>query len=200
VKEASNVMKIRSQLEAMIAALEAEKDIVVLHAELGAKPNSDDLEALAEWFGGEIPAQFASLYTETNGIQLRWMSKHSARYTAAPDSFVRGPVAWGYARHDSSQNKHEDGVVIIPPVAELLAFDRANQFDGVEIDIDGEHVTDEEQLAESVLPFDWSSFYYLPSVFKFDGKVRVGSDHGIDFDGPVRTQGGCMKNSRKSTD
>jgi hypothetical protein len=115
------------------------------------------------------------------------MSKRSARYTAAPDSFVGGPVAWGYARHDSSQNKHEDGVVIIPPVAELLAFDRVNQFDGVEIDIDGEHVTDEEQLAESVLPFDWSSFYYLPSVFKFDGKVRVGSDHGIDFDGPVRT-------------
>lgn len=171
----------------MIAALKEAPSVALLYAELGPPASDEDIEKLEEWFDDGKAGPLVALYRAADGVQLRWMSKHSKRYQAKPAHFAAGRVHWDYARTDGMENPKEDGVVLIPSIEALLAHSWVDHFDGVEIEIDGEHVSDEEELAQNVLPFDWSHFYYLPSVFRSDGKVRVGSDYGIDFDGPVRT-------------
>ncbi|MFO0561366.1 MAG: hypothetical protein U0269_25335 [Polyangiales bacterium] len=189
---------IRTKLEAMISALREAPNVALLHAELGPPASDEDIARLQAWFDEADAAPLTALYRAANGVQVRWMSKHSKRYKAAPEKFAPGHVDWFYARIDGMENAKEDGVVLLPPIEVLLAHDWRDHFDGVEIEIDGEYLTDEDELAKNVLPFDWSHFYYLPSVFRADAKVRVGSDYGIDFDGPIRTVSAYVNDLVKS--
>jgi hypothetical protein len=170
----------KSELEQIIRDLQATPEVVLLSAELGPPASPTELEALRGWFGCPVP-EIEALYAEVNGVQLRWMAARSPRYVGSEASFVQGAVPWTYALYSTVENKNEDGVLILPPIATLLAQDWSEELEECHnLVVNGEEIDAEEARAH-LLPFDWSGFYQRPAWVRETAQVAVGTDHGIDW-------------------
>lgn len=171
----------RARFESLFDALRAHPDIVVMHAELLAPASEESLDRLASWAGGELGPDARALYAACDGVQLRWQWKMSPHRSERAAPIELGRIDWGSSLDDTNVALNNDGLLLLPPIATILARDWSEVISDIGLEIDGEELSDSEANA-ALRVFDWSSSFYLPAWLKTSGTpVRIGTDHGADW-------------------
>jgi hypothetical protein len=136
--------------------------------------------------GFALAESVKSFFRQTNGLQLRWMSKASPEYDPRKHRLTYEPFD---GRYPWSGYLTETGLVNILPLEEIFFGDwrdyvwfenegaRQTTFFGVEYN--------SLFFKQHVKPFDLFNKYYTMAFFVGDGrpdpKVLMGSDHNADF-------------------
>ena len=142
-----------------------------------------ELEALETKYNCQLDENIRRFYTQTNGLQLRWMFKdnpayHSDKYPPFHRSIA--PVGWDYTEESFEK---EDGCVLLLPLEEVLR------------NIVSPNVYQEDIILEKktystvdfhtcIRPFDNFSYYCNMALFLQKGKsplVLLGDEVGTCF-------------------
>jgi hypothetical protein len=105
------------RFDAMVARLQAHPEIVVLgYNTFDPMPESKFSEYEAE-LGFALPEDLKTFYRQTDGLQLRWISRANDSFDEDEHVFGEEPVEWNWSLLDDWP---ADGVVMIQPLWELL--------------------------------------------------------------------------------
>lgn len=148
------------------------------------------LEALEAQYNCQLDETIRHFYTQTNGLQLRWMFKdnpayHSDKYPPFHRSIA--PVGWDYTEESFEK---EDGCVLLLPLEDVLrnvVSPNVNQEDIVF----GNTRYSTVDFYTCIRPFDNFSYYCNMALFLRKGKsplVLLGDEVGT-----------CFKDSRWTT-
>ncbi len=104
---------------AMAADLQSVADVVVLNFHVFPPMNAAELKQAEEGLGYSLPEDLRTFYQQTNGLQLRWIEKDNPGFDPALDVPSTKPLPWDW----EPGPRREDGIVFIPPLAQLLAVE-----------------------------------------------------------------------------
>jgi hypothetical protein len=162
------------------------EEVALLSYNVFAPVAEETVREVEESLGFRLAEPVKSFFRQTNGLQLRWMSKASPRYDPRKHRLSYEPFK---SLYPWSGYLTETGLVNILPLEEiffgdwhdLVWFDNEESYQitffGVEYD--------RLFFKQHVKPFDLFNKEYTMAFFVGDGqadpKVLMGSDHNADF-------------------
>lgn len=145
--------------------------------------SSREIELLEVRYNCQLDETIRSFYTQTNGLQMRWMLKRNPAYHPEkypPFHHTVAPVPWEYTEDDFEK---EDGCVLIAPLERVLRNVVSPDVQQKDIVIDA--VTYSTiNFHTRIRPFDHFSHYCNMSLFLREGKeplVLLGDESGTCF-------------------
>ncbi|BDS13934.1 pentapeptide repeat-containing protein [Aureispira anguillae] len=142
-----------------------------------------EIEALEAKYNCQLDEAIRTFYTQTNGLQMRWMLKSNPYYqTTKYPPFHRStaPVAWDYVTDDFEK---EDGCVFLLPLEEVLRKVVSPNVEQQDVIIDKKKYSPIDFYA-GIRSFDCFSYYCNMALFLRKGQaplVFLGDEMGTCY-------------------
>ena len=156
-------------------------ELLGFHTFAGLEPNA--ISALEEKYNCQLDDSIRAFYSQTNGLQLRWMLKSNPHYH--PQSYPAfrsnmAPVNWNYAIETFEK---EDGCIMLLPLEEVLTQLVPPDQSLSSIQLGGKNYSNIDFYTQ-LRPFDAFSYYCNMALFLQQGQapfVLMGDEEGSCF-------------------
>ncbi|MCB9759836.1 MAG: SMI1/KNR4 family protein [Alphaproteobacteria bacterium] len=175
------------RFEAMVRALEADPDVLVLNAFVGPPLSEAALADLEQRWGGPLSPALRDLYRQADGLTLRWIRMDNPRFDPSRHHVRTGRAGYGDPVADDDAC---DGALLLLPLEEVLFADRRDQLihdfhtDDATVSFAGE-TWGERAFREALRVVDWFSAPNMAALVmrpgEPEGPVILGDDHGASF-------------------